>query len=158
MKSIREDKVDLLTTRDLDLHGRRFTNAGTSKTDTDFVTRGELASPGLDFAAVKKWVDDLLRKAINGYSVFIGINSQLITIGGPTSSIGFYGTTPQAQQTLSAYTTNAQTIAYLGIATGVGGTPYAIVGDLNSVRLAYENLRLAHDDLRTKLQNLGLVV
>jgi hypothetical protein len=44
-------------------------------------------------------------------------------------------------RTLPAYTTDPENVAYTGIATGVAGTPYAQLTDMNSLRVAYENLR-----------------
>jgi hypothetical protein len=80
-----------------------------------------------------------------------------ITVGDANSNIGFFGTTPAVQQTLNAYTTDSEAIAYTGLATGLGATPYASVTDLNALRVAYQNLRASYDDLRTKLQNTTLV-
>lgn len=75
-----------------------------------------------------------------------------IEFGLSTASIGFFGATPVVKQTLTSYTPNSQSSSYTGLATGSAGTPYAAVADLNSLRVAYENLRLAYDDLRSKLQ------
>ena len=47
---------------------------------------------------------------------------------------------------ISAYTT-AATSSYTGIASGVGGSPYAKVADLNTLEAAYENLRASYDNL-----------
>ena len=45
------------------------------------------------------------------------------------------------------YTQDAEATAYTGIATGVGGTPYATVADLNALRVAYETQRAAWERL-----------
>lgn len=50
---------------------------------------------------------------------------------------------------LAAYTADDESAAYTGIATGVGGTPYAAVTDLNALRVAYENLRAQVESIRT---------
>ena len=63
------------------------------------------------------------------------------TQGGPV--VQNYAT---ADLTLSAYTPDTESVAYTGLATGVGGTPYARVTDLEALRAAYENLRLFVED------------
>lgn len=72
------------------------------------------------------------------------------------TAIGFWGSTA-TKQTLAGYVSNSQGVSYSGIASGVVGTPYAQVNDLNALRTAYENLRVMCEDLRTKLQNTTLV-
>lgn len=73
------------------------------------------------------------------------------------TTMGFWGSTAASKQVLNSYTSNSQSSTYLGIATGVAGTPYAQVNDLNSLRIAYENLRQGFEDLRTKMQNSTFV-
>lgn len=80
-----------------------------------------------------------------------------LAVGVASGTIGFFGATAASIQTLNAYTTDPESGAYSGIATGVAGTPYAQLNDLNSLRVAYENLRASYDDLRTKLKNTTLV-
>ncbi len=157
MNDIRDNKIDLLSTKDIDLHGRRVRNAGDSLSDGDYITRRELPSPGLDFATVKLFFTSLINKLLNGNTVTFGINDSIITIGSAASQIGFFGATPASKQTLSAYSSNSQSIAYAGIATGVGGIPYAQVSDLNALRVAYQNLLASYNDIRTKLENTTLV-
>lgn len=106
----------------------------------------------------------LLRFGSNSIGFYLGSG---LTIGNswtPTlnlamtdTTLGFFGATAAAKQTLNSYSTNTQGSAYSGIATGVGGSPYAQVNDLNTLRVAYENLRASYDDLRTKLQTTTLV-
>lgn len=74
-----------------------------------------------------------------------------------TTTIGFFNGTPAVQQILNAYTANIQGSPYSGLASGLGGSPYAQVSDVNALRLAYENLRASYDDLRTKLRTSTLV-
>lgn len=69
-----------------------------------------------------------------------------------------------ADRTINAYTTDAESVAYTGIATGEAATPYAQVTDLNALRTAYENLRASYDDLLAAftalvddLQSTGLI-
>jgi hypothetical protein len=57
-----------------------------------------------------------------------------------------------SKQTLAAYTTNAESSAYTGATDGE-----AKLSDLNDLRVAYENLRTAFDDMRTKLIATKLV-
>ncbi len=157
MSSIRDEKIDLLSTKDQNFHGRRITNAGDAVGQGDYVTLRQIPSPGLDFATVKIFFTNLLNKLLNGNTVTFGINDSIITIGSAASQIGFFGATPASKQTLSAYSSNSQNIAYAGIATGVGGIPYAQVSDLNALRVAYQNLLASYDDIRTKLENTTLV-
>lgn len=82
------------------------------------------------------------------------------------AKIGFLGATPvvrasaytqtfaTAARTLSAYTTDAESGAYTGLADGVGGTPYAALADLNSLRVAYENLRAHADEIGQVLNSV----
>jgi hypothetical protein len=121
----------------------------------------------------------------NGLLVFRGkhstpaANSACFTLGQNSAGnpvLGFFGTTTSgkpsnytqtyatADKTLSAYTSDPESGAYTGIATGVGGTPYAQLTDLNSLRVAYENLRAFTEDAAQMLnsvvddlQGLGLV-
>lgn len=88
---------------------------------------------------------------------FITNNTVRITLTG-AGSMGFFGAAAAAQQTLNAYTSDGEGVAYTGIATGVGGTPYAAVADLNTLRVAYQNLLASYDDLRTKLKATTLVL
>jgi hypothetical protein len=93
-----------------------------------------------------------------------------------TQKLGFFGATPivrgtaftqvytTADRTISAYSASNQSSSYSGIASGVGGTPYAALTDLNALRAAYENLRALAEDttqalnaLVDDLQALGLI-
>ena len=49
--------------------------------------------------------------------------------------------------TLNSYTSDPVSSAFTGIASGVGGTPYAQLTDLNTLRIAYETLRTSYDNL-----------
>lgn len=59
----------------------------------------------------------------------------------------FTQTYATADPTLSAYTPDAETVAYTGLAAGLPATPYAAVTDLEALRAAYENLRAFTEDL-----------
>lgn len=75
------------------------------------------------------------------------------------TGVGFFGVTPAARpstytqtysstsRTVNAYTSDAESSAYTGIDNAQGGTPYAQLTDLNSLRTAYETLRASHDNL-----------
>jgi hypothetical protein len=51
---------------------------------------------------------------------------------------------------LAAYVSDTEGVAYTGINNAEAGTPYAQVSDLNALRVAYENLRVMVEDLRTQ--------
>jgi hypothetical protein len=72
-----------------------------------------------------------------------------------TAALGFFGSTPAAKQTLSAYTTSNRSAAFVSTPGALGTA--ATLADLNTLRASYEVLRLAYDDLRTKLQTTTLV-
>lgn len=80
----------------------------------------------------------------------VGFNGA-IPISTPGTYIQEYTTT---SRTVNAYTSNPQGTTYAGIASGVAGTPYAQVSDLNSLRAAYENLRLMSEDIFAVLNQL----
>jgi hypothetical protein len=91
----------------------------------------------------------------------LAIRGSIITLGAPgtTDKLAFYtddATLAVVKQVLAAYSSNNQ-VAYTGLATGVGGSPYASVADLNNLRVAYNNLRVMCEDLRSKLQSSTLV-
>lgn len=82
------------------------------------------------------------------------------------SNVGFYGVAPVARpsalvqsfstadRTLSAYTSDSEGSAYSGIDNLQAGTPYAQVSDLNTLRVAYENLRVFTEDIAAFLNSL----
>lgn len=59
----------------------------------------------------------------------------------------FTQTYSTASRTVNAYTADAESSAYTGIDNAQGGTVYAQLSDLNSLRTAYENLRAMADNL-----------
>jgi hypothetical protein len=71
-----------------------------------------------------------------------------------TQKLGFWDATPVARpgpyvqsyatstRALAAYTSITASTAYAGLASGQAGAPYAQASDLNSLRAAYENLRV----------------
>lgn len=71
--------------------------------------------------------------------------------------IGFWNATPVIQQVTNAYTSDSESSAYTGIDNLQVGSVYAQLTNLNSLRVAYENLRASYDDLLTKLKNTGIV-
>lgn len=78
-----------------------------------------------------------------------------IMIADITSTLGFFGRTPNGSQTLNPYTPNSQAGSYTSTPGSLATA--ATLADLNTLRTAYENLRTSYDDLRTKLQNTTLV-
>jgi len=52
-----------------------------------------------------------------------------------------------ASRTVNAYTPDTESVAYTGIDNLQLGTVYAQVSDLNTLRVAYENLRTSYDNL-----------
>lgn len=59
-----------------------------------------------------------------------------------------------ADKTLSAYTSDPESSAYTGIDNAQGGTPYAQLTDLNTLRVAYDNLRVFSEDLAAFVNSL----
>ena len=59
-----------------------------------------------------------------------------------------------SSKTLAAYTSIVESAAFSGIATGQAGLPYAQVGDLNSLRAGYENLRQLTENVAKVLNAL----
>lgn len=70
--------------------------------------------------------------------------------------LGLWGKAGVVQPVLAAYTADPESVAYTGQASGVAGTTYAKVADLNALRVAYENLRAGYEDHRTKMQSWAL--
>ena len=99
----------------------------------------------------------VLAGLVDGVNIVVGTSSGTKIGTATTQKIGFWNTTPVIQQALSAYTSDDESGAYTGIDSLQVGTVYATVSDLNQLRVAYETLRAAHDDLRTKLQTTGIV-
>lgn len=98
----------------------------------------------LETSKVEDTVDDLtITGTLTHTGDEIGLNGATpVGPGGP-----FVQTYATADATLSAYTPDIENVAYSGIATGVGGTPYAQVTDLEALRAGYENLRAFTEDL-----------
>ncbi|MFO0892147.1 MAG: hypothetical protein U0790_23790 [Isosphaeraceae bacterium] len=112
----------------------------------------------------------------DGSSVAFGTASGTRLGTSAAQKLAFWGATPVARpeaytqvytattRTLAAYTPSVQTSAFAGIASGQAGSPYAQAADLNALRLACENLRLAHENLAQivnalvdDLQAIGIV-
>ena len=82
------------------------------------------------------------------------------------TTAGFYGhaagpqpgpftqTYATADPTLSAYTADVENVAYTGLASGLGGTPYASITDLEALRVAVENVRGFAEDVAQLLNSL----
>lgn len=124
-----------------------------------------LLSNNLYFDGAAWIVDDA---TLNGFAVLIDSNAiqfLCFPVGGSIenqvkfgdSTLGFFGAAAAAQQVLAAYTSDAENVAYTGQNNAVVGNVYAKVSDLNQLRVAYETLRAAHDDLRAKLLTSTLI-
>lgn len=81
--------------------------------------------------------------AVVGYS---GGNLGFFGAAGTTKGT-FTQTYSTADPTLNAYASDPESGVYTGLATGLGGAPYASVTNLESLRVAYENLRGLTEDL-----------
>jgi hypothetical protein len=102
----------------------------------------------------------------DGASVVVGTGTGTMIATASAQKLGFWGATPiarptpftqtysTADHTINAYTSNPQGSAYTGIASGVGGTPYAQLTDVNNLRVAYENLRAFAEDVAQALNAL----
>lgn len=82
----------------------------------------------------------------------INEHEQLIKLYAPNDYVFTYAT---AAYTLNAYTTDTESSAYTGLATGEAGTPYAKLTDINALRVAYENLRTSYDNLIQVVRGMG---
>lgn len=99
------------------------------------------------------------RKARMDFSPFDTVARLALRLGtdGSAPMIGFFGGTEAIQQVLAAYTSDPEGSAYTGIDNLQVGTVYAQLADLNTLRVAYDNLRASYDDLRSKLLTSTLV-
>jgi len=88
-------------------------------------------------------VEDL---TVTGAFVHTGAVISEYGAGGATRGGPFVQSYATADPTLSAYTPDVENAAYTGLASGLGGTPYASVTDLNALRVATENLRTFVED------------
>jgi hypothetical protein len=101
-------------------------------------------------------IDQLLSSGeMNGQFVDLTVTGALVHTGpviaeygdgGATQGGPFVQTYATADATLSAYTPDTESVAYTGLASGLGGTPYASVTDVNALRVAVENLRSFTED------------
>jgi hypothetical protein len=103
---------------------------------------------------------------LDGANLTLGAGSGTQLGTSASQKLGFWGTTPIPQpgpysqeytiadRTVSPYTAVVQSTPYSGISSEQPGAPYAQVSDLNSLRSAYENLRLFSEDLAQTLNAL----
>lgn len=145
-----ENLVRKVVTQDQDMKGRRILNLGDAQDPGDAISKQELDDA---IAAIKKAIDDGLLDVVVSSLYMAGI----IRVGHNKSSIGFYGATPTPLNPLIIYAPNIQNVAYNGINNAQAGSVYAQLVDLNTLRVAYENLRQSYEDLRGKLHKTGLV-
>ncbi|MDR3621602.1 MAG: hypothetical protein P4L85_19785 [Paludisphaera borealis] len=101
---------------------------------------------------------------VDGANVAFGTTAGTKIGTATTQKLGFWNATPIVRpgtyvqsyatntRTLGAYTSTPASTAYTGVASGQTGTPYAQAADLNSLRAAYENLRVFSENT-TQLLN-----
>jgi hypothetical protein len=82
-------------------------------------------------------------------------NDSVAVMNHASGKVGFYGGTPVTKQALASYTGAVRSSEYY--ATGDPENYAANVVDLNALRTAYENLRIAFEDLRYKMGLTTLV-
>jgi hypothetical protein len=102
-----------------------------------------------------KFSDDIMM--LGGENIVLDTTTGTKIGTSTTQKLGFWNATPVVQQATNAYTSDAESSAYTGIDNLQAGTVYATVADLNTLRVAYDNLRASYDDLRTKLITTGIV-
>lgn len=112
----------------------------------------------------------------DGADVALGASTGTRIGTAPTQKLGFWSASPVARpgsyvqtyaaagRTLNAYTPAPASTAYSGLASGQAGSPYAASADLNSLRVAYENLRAFSENttqvlnaLINDLKSMGLL-
>jgi hypothetical protein len=89
-----------------------------------------------------------------------------VDFSGGVHRIGFFNVTPQARpaaytqtfstasRTMNAYTSDPESGAYTGIDNAQVGTVYATVADLNTLRVAYENLRAMSENVQQVVNSI----
>lgn len=93
----------------------------------------------------------------NTFNGNVSLNGNNVIGNAPTDTLSFFGGTAVTRRTLVAYTPDPETTAYTGIDNTAVGTVFAQLTDLQALRVAYENLRASHEDLRTKMLATGLI-
>jgi hypothetical protein len=112
----------------------------------------------------------------DGSDVALGASAGTRIGTAPSQKLGFWSASPIARpgsyvqnyatvgRTLNAYTAAPASTAYSGLASGQAGSPYAAAADLNSLRTAYENLRISSENttqvlnaLLNDLKSMGLI-
>lgn len=104
-----------------------------------------------ELAAAKSFPDYYYTE--DDYSIWVLANNQAVTVDANNiaDANGYkWKRIYKLPASLNAYTTDPESTPYTGLATGLGATPYASVVDMNSLRVAYETLRAAFDDFKTK--------
>jgi hypothetical protein len=112
----------------------------------------------------------------DGANVVLGTTTGTKIGTATTQKLGFWNAAPVARpgsyalnyttntRTLAAYTSAPASTAYSGLSSGQAGSPYAQAADLNSLRVAYENLRVFSENttqllnaLVNDLKSMGLL-
>jgi lysophospholipase L1-like esterase len=94
---------------------------------------------------------DFYVKTDTGYEAIVvdASNDSIAVMNHASGKVGFFGGTPVVKQSLASYTGAVRSSEYY--ATGDPENYAANVVDLNALRTAYENLRIAFEDMRYKL-------
>ncbi len=113
--------------------------------------RHDLVDKAIDQARSDQILDNLvITQSFQHAGDFLSYFGQpAIGQGGP-----FVQSYATADQTLGPYTPDDESAAYSGIISGLGGTPYASLTDLNALRTAYTNLEASHQDLMAFVNSL----
>lgn len=102
----------------------------------------------------------------DGVDLSVGSASGTKLATATTQKLGFWNAAPvvrpsaytqdyaTADKTLSAYVSDPESVAYTGINNAQAATPYATVADLNSLRTAYEALRVFAEDAVAMLNSV----
>lgn len=94
--------------------------------------------------------------SLEGNPINLGLTSGgSIVIGATAASIGFFNASPATFQVLNSYI--PLNLSFLFTTTPAALAQAATIADLNTLRNAYENLRISYEDLRSKLQTTTLV-
>lgn len=124
---LHNDKVDQLTTQNLDMKLRRCINASPSQDSKDYIIKQEL-----DYST------GLLRDSLNTINSFIKkLRTYLGTLTG-----------------LAPYSPVDLPTPFPGLDNSHTTLIYADVADVNNLRAGYEGLKASHEDLRAAFEAL----
>lgn len=165
--AIRLNKVDMMSTQNLDMKQRRVINASDAQDNNDYTTLEQvnnlITSVNNSISALQNYLNQQISKLNNSVSAIpppTDLGATPLVLGVTGGQIAFFTTNTSLaviKQILNSYTPNNQGVSYSGIANSATGSVFAQVADLNTLRVAYQNLRVAFEDLRFKLQTSTLM-